>query len=223
MTMTLPANLTLPPPEPADHAAPASAARTCIISSEVEPADRQALLDLFARSSPETRRDRFHHALSVFPQLYLDEILSGRQLAVVARDACHEESYGKVFGLASAAPITDGAAEFAVWVEDAWQGREVGSLLTRAILALLADSGMTTAIGIMEPDNLAIRRLVRRIAPHATTRSEDGMIVVSVPLKDLDPIAAPRPAGRRGLGPDQFSGSRAGRGPGQVSPGRGPR
>jgi GNAT superfamily N-acetyltransferase len=214
MTMTLPANLTLPPPEPVDHAAPASAARTCIISSEVEPADRQALLDLFARSSPETRRDRFHHALSVFPQLYLDEILSGRQLAVVARDTCHEEGYGKVFGLASAAPITDGAAEFAVWVEDAWQGRRVGSLLTRAILALLTDSGMTTAIGIMEPENLA---------PHATTRSEDGMIVVSVPLKDLDPIAAPRPAGRWGLGPDQLSGSRAGRGPGQVSPGQGPR
>jgi GNAT superfamily N-acetyltransferase len=211
--------ITLPAPTRSGRATSAPGTRTCIISSEVEPADRQALLDLFARSSPETRRDRFHHALSVFPQLYLDEILSGRQLAVVARDACHEESYGKVFGLASAAPITDGAAEFAVWVEDAWQGREVGSLLTRAILALLAEHGMSTAIGIMEPDNLAIRRLVRRIAPHATTRSEDGMIVVSVPLKDLDPITASRPAGRRGLGLYQLSGSQAGQGSGQVSPG----
>jgi len=72
MVVTLPANqVTLPP----GRGTPEPAARTCIISSELGPADRQALLDLFARSSPETRRDRFHHVLSVFLQLYLDEIL----------------------------------------------------------------------------------------------------------------------------------------------------
>lgn len=82
-------------------------------------------------------------------------------------------------------------AEFAVWVEDAWQGCGVGSLLTRAILRLLVRHGVSTAIGIMEPGNLAVRRLVNRIAPHATTRSEDGMIVVSIPLENLaaDPDA----------------------------------
>jgi GNAT superfamily N-acetyltransferase len=179
MTKTLPTDqLTLPLQVPTGRATPPPDARTCIISSE-------ALLDLFARSSPETRRDRFHHALSVFPQLYLDEIVSGKQLAVAARDTCHEESYGKVFGLASAAPVAAGIAEFAVWVEDAWQGHGVGTLLTRAILRVLAKQHISTAIGIMEPDNFAIRRLVNRIAPDATTRSEDGMIIVSVPLTDL--------------------------------------
>jgi GNAT superfamily N-acetyltransferase len=186
MAKTLPTDqLTLPLQVPPGRATPPPDGRTCIISSEVGPEDKQALLDLFARSSPETRRDRFHHALSVFPQLYLDEIVSGKQLAVAARDTCHEESYGKVFGLASAAPIAAGIAEFAVWVEDAWQGHGVGTLLTRAILRLLAKQHISTAIGIMEPDNFAIRRLVNRIAPDATTRSEDGMIIVSVPLTDL--------------------------------------
>jgi GNAT superfamily N-acetyltransferase len=167
-------------------------AGTCIISSEIGTADRQAVLDLFARSSPDTRRERFHGALSVFPQRYLEEILGGRQLALVARDTCHEESRDKVFGLASAAPIEPGIAEFAVWVEDAYQGRGVGSLLVRAILQLLAEHGICTAIGIMEPDNLAIRRLVSRIAPGAATRSEDGMIVVSIPLQDLADEPDPR-------------------------------
>jgi GNAT superfamily N-acetyltransferase len=186
MGKTLPTNqLTFPLQVPAGRATPPPDARTCIISTEIGPEDQQALLDLFARSSPETRRDRFHHALSVFPQLYLDEIVSGKQLAVAARDTCHEESYGKVFGLASAAPIAAGIAEFAVWVEDAWQGRGVGALLTRAILRLLAQQHISAAIGIMEPDNLAIRRLVNRIVPDATTRSEDGMLIVSVPLTDL--------------------------------------
>ena len=138
MAKTLPTDqLTLPLQVPTGRATPRPDGRTCVISSEIGPEDRQALLDLFARSSPETRRDRFHHALSVFPQLYLDEIVSGKHLAVAARDTCHEESYGKVFGLASAAPVAVGIAEFAVWVEDAWQGRGVGSLLTRAILRLL--------------------------------------------------------------------------------------
>jgi GNAT superfamily N-acetyltransferase len=186
MGKTLPTNqLTLPLRVPAGRAAPPADARPCIISSEIGAEDQQALLGLFARSSPETRRDRFHHALSVFPQLYLDEIVSGKQLAVAARDTCHEESYGKVFGLASAATVAAGVAEFAVWVEDAWQGRGVGTLLTRAILRLLARQHISTAIGIMEPDNLAIRRLVNRIAPGATTRSEDGMLIVTVPLTDL--------------------------------------
>ena len=186
MAMTLPANQQrLRLPTPTEGAAPEPDARTCIISCRIGPADRQAVLDLFARSSPETRRDRFHYALSVFPQFYLDQILGGSQLAVAARDTCHEESREKVFGLASAAPIADGTAEFAVWVEDAWQGRGVGGLLIREILRLLADHGISTAIGIMEPGNLAIRRLVSRIAPDATTRIEDGMIVVSVPLANL--------------------------------------
>jgi GNAT superfamily N-acetyltransferase len=186
MAKTLPTDqLTLPLQMPAGRATPPPDGPTCIISSEIGPEDKQALLGLFARSSPQTRRDRFHHALSVFPQLYLDEIVSGKQLAVAARDTCHEESYGKVFGLASAAPIAAGVAEFAVWVEDAWQGHGVGTLLTRAILRLLAQQHISTAIGIMEPDNLAIRRLVNRIAPGATTRSEDGMIIVTVPLTDL--------------------------------------
>jgi len=34
----------------------------------------------------------------------------------------------------------------------------------------------------MEPGNGPIRRLLGRVAPQATTRFEDGMIVLSVPL-----------------------------------------
>jgi hypothetical protein len=54
----------------------------------------------------------------------------------------------------------------------------------QGILRLLAERGTRTAIGIMESDNLAIRRLVERVAPSAVARFEDGMIVVSVPLPD---------------------------------------
>jgi len=117
-----------------------------------------------------------------FPMLYPDEILTGRQLAVAARDVCHDDRREQVFGLGSAAPAGPGTAEFAVWVEDAWQGCGVGGLLVRAIVRLLAEQGFSTAIGVIEPGNLAVRRLVNRIAPDAVTRAEDGMVVVSIPL-----------------------------------------
>jgi RimJ/RimL family protein N-acetyltransferase len=176
----------------ADRTATPPQQLTCVISGDLRPEDRQALLELFERSSPETRAERFHHALSVFPQRYLDEILTGArgQLALVARDTCHPENHGKVFGLASAAPVGPGTAEFAVWVDDAWQGHRVGTLLVRAILHLLAEQGMTTAVGIMEPGNSAIRRLLDRVAPQATTRHEDGMIVLSVPLAEWSASSA---------------------------------
>jgi hypothetical protein len=185
MVNALPAiELAGPVPVQSSQATAAPPTRPCVISCEVGPADRQALLDLFARSSPDTRRSRFHSALSVFPQWYLDEILTGRQLALVARDTCQAENHGKVFGLASATSVAPGTAEFAVWVDDAWQGHRVGTLLVRGILRRLAEHGTHTAIGIMEPDNLAIRRLVDRVAPGAVTRFEDGMILVSIPLPD---------------------------------------
>jgi GNAT superfamily N-acetyltransferase len=114
---------------------------SCVISTQLHAHDRQALLDLFARSSAQTRHDRFHHALSVFPQRYLAEILHGEQLALVARDSCHPDRCGVVIGLASAAPMTEEVAEVAVWVDDAWHRRGVGGLLLREILAVLPQQG----------------------------------------------------------------------------------
>jgi hypothetical protein len=170
-------------PVPSSQAAAAPPAKPCVISGEVGPAKRQAVLDLFARGSPDTGR-RFHHALSVFPRRYLDEILTGRHLALVACDTCQEENHEKVFGLAPAAPAAPGTAEFAVWGDGAWQGYRVGALLVQGIFQMLAEYGVNTAIGIIEPGNLAIRRLVDQAAPGAGARFEDGMIVVSVPLQD---------------------------------------
>jgi hypothetical protein len=91
--------LAVPGPVSSSQATAVPPARPCVVSCEVGPADRQALLDLSGRSSPDTRRSRFHQALSVFPQRYLDEILTGRQLTLVARDTCQEETMARSSGL----------------------------------------------------------------------------------------------------------------------------
>jgi GNAT superfamily N-acetyltransferase len=87
-----------------------------------------------------------------------------------------------VFGLASAAPTGSGEAEFAVWVDDAWQGRGLGTLLVRAILRALTQAGTAVAIGFIQADNVPVQRLIRRVAPEASFRAEDGIVIVRIPL-----------------------------------------
>jgi GNAT superfamily N-acetyltransferase len=157
----------------------------CTVSAQVLPGDRQSLLNLFARSSARTRSSRFHHALSVFPERYLEEILSGRQLALVARDICHHETDGDVIGLSSAARISDSSAEVAVWVDDAWQRHGVGRLLLEKTLTRLAVQGYREAVGFIQPSNLAALRLVERCAD-AVVRPEGDVLRVSVPLVAAD-------------------------------------
>jgi GNAT superfamily N-acetyltransferase len=160
---------------------------SCVVTAQLRPYDRQAVLDLFARSSPQTRRDRFHHALSIFPQRYLEEILSGQQLALVARDSCHPHSYGMVIGLTSAALISADTVEVAVWVADAWQHHGVGTLLLREILTVLAAQGYRQAVGYLEPSNAAARRLIERVCPDATARLDDDILVVLMTLPGTSP------------------------------------
>jgi GNAT superfamily N-acetyltransferase len=158
---------------------------SCAISTQLHAEDGQALLDLFARSTAQTRRDRFHHALSVFPERYLEEILHGEQLALVGRDSCHPDRYGAAIGLASAAPMTEQVAEVAVWVDDAWQQGGVGGLLLREILALLPQQGYAEAVRFVEPSNIAARRLIDRVSPNATRELDDDIIKVRMPLSTI--------------------------------------
>jgi GNAT superfamily N-acetyltransferase len=163
----------------------------CLATCELEPADRNAVLEMFSRSSPQTRHDRFHQALSVMPRQYLDDILSRRQFALVAWDRCGDVDSGRIVGLASAANLTPAMAEIAVWVEDAWQRLGVGTLLTRALLEELAARGTSTAVGIIEPGNAAVRRLLNKVAPGHSVRSANGLVVVDIPLaRDADLVSS---------------------------------
>nr|WP_272955055.1 GNAT family N-acetyltransferase [Kribbella shirazensis] len=120
--------------------------------------------------------------MAVFPESYLDDIVEGRQLALGARDACDPENHGRVFGVASAASMGAGTAEFAVWVDDAWQGHGVGTLLTKALFEALGRAGIRTAIGIAEPGNPAVRRMISKAAQRYSINAHDDVLVISVPL-----------------------------------------
>jgi hypothetical protein len=110
------------------------------------------LLDLFARSSARTRRERFHHALLVFPQRYLDEILDAGNWPGSARRLRSTRRYAMA----------------------------LGSLLFRH-LGHPCRLWHRDRVGIVEPGNFAVRKMIARVA-RAVTRYEDGLLVINIPV-----------------------------------------
>ena len=127
---------------------PASvAAGTCSVR-RAAAGDRPALERMLARCTGQTRYRRFHGPVSVFPERYLTEALSGSPLhfalvACLGDDAEGDGTVvdgtvvdGTVVALASCRAVDEGVAELGILVEDEWQRRGVGSDL------LLRDRGV---------------------------------------------------------------------------------
>lgn len=146
-----------------------------------DPSDAPLVAALHARCSPEARRSRF---LSPTPRLaagQLDELLHGETgtgQAVIAVTA----DGGSAVGLANLATHGDGVARFAVLVENAWQGRGLGTALLRRVADLATEQGITELTGIARPDDLGITRLLRRAGLRPSAEIADDEVRVRAPL-----------------------------------------
>jgi GNAT superfamily N-acetyltransferase len=108
---------------------------------------------MLARCTGQTRYRRFHGPVTVFPERYLTEALSGSPLHF-ALVACLDDVVvdgtvvdgtvvgGTVVALASCRAVDEGVAELGILVEDEWQRRGVGSDLLREIVAYAARTGL---------------------------------------------------------------------------------
>jgi RimJ/RimL family protein N-acetyltransferase len=88
-------------------------------------------------------------------------------------------------------------AEFAIVVGDAWQGRGLGAEL----LGRLADAAVTRGVerfyATILADNVAIRRLIERLADGPINRRRDGNILeVDFPLPTRGDISPPNRGAR---------------------------
>jgi GNAT superfamily N-acetyltransferase len=127
--------------------------------------DRPALERMLARCTGQTRYRRFHGPVTVFPERYLTEALSGSPLhfALVARlDEDGAEEAGTIVALASCRAVDEGVAELGILVEDEWQRRGVGSDLLREIVAYAARTGLRALQAQVLADQPWIVGLLRR-------------------------------------------------------------
>lgn len=144
--------------------------------------DRTAIAVMFARCTGETRYRRFQGHVSVLPQRYLTEALSGSPVhfALVAiADSGSDDGPdgGSVVALASCRTESPGVAELGVLVEDAWQRLGIGGLLLGEIAGYASRTGLTTLKAQILAEQSWIIGVLRRYGPCETARVRDVLDV----------------------------------------------
>jgi GNAT superfamily N-acetyltransferase len=147
--------------------------------------DRERLNEGFKTASAESIFMRF---LAPLPRLssgqldYLTAIDHVRHEALIAVDP----ETGRSFGTARYLRSDDDpeAAEFAVGVGDRWMRIGLGTALLNALALRARQAGIVRFIGVIHPENTAIRRLVEKVAgPYETKSAGPGTLEIVIDLR----------------------------------------
>lgn len=162
----------------------------------IDAADGERLRAYHAGLSPDSQYRRFLGAkptLSESDARYLTEIDGEDHVAYVATvpvSGDEDEIVG--VGRFVRLPGTLDAAEFAIVVGDAYQGRGLATELLRRLAVAASRRGIRRFRATMLSDNLAIQRLLERLAVGEVVRSRRGNVTeMEIEL----PVFAARQAG----------------------------
>jgi GNAT superfamily N-acetyltransferase len=148
-----------------------------IATRPVRPDDEELFRRLWPRLSRETVYRRFHAPVRRIPAdtvrrlVEVDHDLREAVVAVVG---------GEVVGVAryDRSPADPATAEFAIVVEDAWQGFGLGRQLLGELAALAAARGVEVLTATVQPDNDRVLGLIRRVLPDSTVTPDDDVLAV---------------------------------------------
>ncbi|HEV7187463.1 MAG TPA: GNAT family N-acetyltransferase [Blastococcus sp.] len=152
-----------------------------VATRPVRPDDDARFRRLWPRLSPDTVYRRFHSPLRGLPA---DTV---RRLVTVdhdRREAVAALVGGEVVGVAryDRSPADPATAEFAIVVEDAWQGAGLGRQLLTELVALASTRGITTLTATVQRDNDRVIGLIRRLLPRSTFTPDQDVFDVRSPL-----------------------------------------
>ncbi len=154
-------------------------------------ADSALIAALHARCSPASRRSRFLNPGPRLTPAELQRLVGEPGSGAVAVLALTTDE-GSAVGLANLERSPDGHGEFAVLVEDAWQGRGVATALVRRAVELAVEAGWEELTTMARPGELVMTRLLRRSGLRPSAQLVDGVIQIRAPL----PLQTVRIAGR---------------------------
>ena len=151
----------------------------------IRPDDKQALVDLFERLSSDSVYYRFLGAkkrLTRGELVYLTELDFRRQAALVA--TLFNEARRRIVGVGRYACVPDGPddrAEIAITVEDAEQGRGIGTLLLKHLMRVASSEGVVRFDAYLLSDNARMIRLLEKTGLVMSRSAEAGLchLVVS--------------------------------------------
>jgi acetate---CoA ligase (ADP-forming) len=161
-----------------DHVLPDG---TTVLIREIVPGDQERLLGMWARTSTESRRLRFLgtfdlNADNVHRFTDLDPSL---QFGVVATRGRGDAE--RIVGVAryERDPQRRQHAEFAALIEDAEQGRGIGTALVRQVAQAAAEDGVTQLTGDILAENTRMLNLVRELGLEYRSGRDGGGVVRS--------------------------------------------
>jgi GNAT superfamily N-acetyltransferase len=153
-----------------------------VATRPVQPDDRVLFRRLWPRLSPDTVYRRFHSPLHGLPSEAVDRLVT---VDHDLREAVVALVGGEVVGVAryDRSPGDPGTAEFAILVEDAWQGIGLGRQLLVELGDLAATRGVRTLTATVQRDNDRVIGLIRRLLPGSTFTPDLDVFDVVSPLR----------------------------------------
>jgi GNAT superfamily N-acetyltransferase len=160
----------------------------------LQVADAYSLLRMFDRLSPESV---YHRFFSPLPRPRRAALLHLAGLDSKHHEAMVAEVDGEIVGVAryDGRPGEDDA-EVAVIVEDAWQGRSLGTRLLHHLARVGARRGLVGFRAVVLGENRRALPFLRRLSPDADIRFQDGEYQVYAPFR-LRRAVTPAGSGRR--------------------------
>jgi GNAT superfamily N-acetyltransferase len=152
-----------------------------VATRPVQPDDRALFRRLWPRLSPDTVYRRFHAPLHGLPAEAVERLVT---VDHDLREAVVGLVGGEVVGVAryDRSPTDSAIAEFAILVEDAWQGIGLGRQLLVELIDLAADRGVRTLTATVQRDNDRVIGLIRRLLPGSTFTPDEDVFTVVSPL-----------------------------------------
>src|SRR3954464_15841150 len=145
-----------------------------VATRPVQPDDDVLFRRLWPRLSPDTVYRRFHSPIRGLPTETV------RRLVTVdhdRREAVAAVVGGEVVGVAryDRLPTDPSTAEFAILVEDAWQGVGLGRQLLQELIELAGRRGVRTLTATVQLDNDRVIGLIQALLPQSTFRDDDDV------------------------------------------------
>jgi len=157
-----------------------------VATRPVQPDDRVLFRRLWPRLSRDTVYRRFHSPLHGLPPEAVDRLVT---VDHDLREAVVALVGGEVVGVAryDRSPADPATAEFAILVEDAWQGIGLGRQLLLELVDLAASRGVRTLTATVQRDNDRVIGLIRRLLPGSAFTPDDDVFTVVSPLRRANP------------------------------------
>jgi len=154
-----------------------------VVIRALQPGDRQAMSEAFARTGNESRYRRFFTSKRSFSEgeiAFFVEVNFTTHVALVAE---LEEAGRKVIaGGGRYVVCAPRNAEVAFMVDDAHQGLGIGSLLMRHLVACARSAGLEALVAEVLHGNMAMLKVFERAGLALQTRREAGALHLDMRL-----------------------------------------